>query len=447
MSRQKFLIPLIFFLLVGMTEANSRVAFSRPGNMMRIPNMDNALYRNLLVFDVSSEILSIKTKQSNSAFSVKTMSKSGYQYGLSIVKPVEPINSVELGFHLQKNILLYGDVHLDAGIEDVLLRQIDDTTRSYGLDTKGVSFFTVLSSTKEFSYFAITTHLGFGSGKINEDSHMYVSNPKQNIGVFLGFNFKTPLLKKNGGINFLTEFDGKGINVGVHVPLLNSTHINLGITHFEDFGDFATEDDIDWRPLSSDAPSITFGIGINIPRIFDSDDDAKLFGEGVYAETDSSILYYDPICTDVVETLRDSIKVGKNMIENLNDFNNMLQHNEAVLVDSTRKSLLREQISQSNQNKAMRHLSRSLRYFYDEQYRVALSEVNIAIELNPNLAIAYGRRGSIYYKLGDERRATLNWNVALQLDPEFTEIYDILQATNENRLKHIEIGKTQENIR
>jgi tetratricopeptide (TPR) repeat protein len=73
--------------------------------------------------------------------------------------------------------------------------------------------------------------------------------------------------------------------------------------------------------------------------------------------------------------------------------------------------------------------------------------VNIAIELNPNLAIAYGRRGSIYYKLGDTRRATLNWNVALQLDPEFTEIYDILQAADENRLKHIEIGKTQENIR
>ena len=116
-------------------------------------------------------------------------------------------------------------------------------------------------------------------------------------------------------------------------------------------------------------------------------------------------------------------------------------------MDSTRKSLLREQISQSNQNKAMRHLSRSLRYFYDEQYRIALSEVNIAIELNPNLAIAYGRRGSIYYKLGDDRRSTLNWNVALQLDPEFTEIYEILQAADENRLKHVKIGKTQENFR
>ena len=72
---------------------------------------------------------------------------------------------------------------------------------------------------------------------------------------------------------------------------------------------------------------------------------------------------------------------------------------------------------------------------------MALSEVNIAIELNPNLAIAYGRRGSIYYKLGDTRRATLNWNVALQIDPEFTEIYEMLLAAEENRLMPVEISK------
>ena len=129
------------------------------------------------------------------------------------------------------------------------------------------------------------------------------------------------------------------------------------------------------------------------------------------------------------------------MTNNLIAHNNMLQHSEAILMDSTRKNLLKEQVSLANQNKSMRHLSRSLRYFYEEEYRTALSEVNIAIDLNPNLAIAYGRRGSIYYKLGDKRRATLNWNVALQLDPEFQEIYEMLQASDEDRLKPIEISK------
>ncbi len=450
MSKTKNLIPLIIILLAGVIEANSRVAFSRPGNMIRVPNVDSDMYKNLLAVNVSSEYLS--SSQSSSAFSVNTLAKSGYLYGISFVKPINPENSSELGFHLQKNMVEYGDVKLDVGIQDVILRQGSDIEDADGLDTKGVSLFAVLSSAKHFEDYAIATHLGFGSGKINEDSHLYVSNPKQNIGVFLGFNFTTPFLKKNGGINFLTEFDGKGLNIGVSIPILKSTHINLGITHFENFGDFATEDrtGTDRADLSSDAPSITFGMGINVPRIIDADEAealSKQLGDGIYGETDSSILYYDPICTDVVETLRDSIKVSKYMIDNLNDYNNMLQHKEAVLVDSTRKNLLREQVSQSNQNKAMRHLSRSLRFFYDEQFRNALSEVNFAIELNPNLAIAYGRRGSIYYKLGDNRRATLNWNVALQLDPEFTEIYDMLQAADENRLTPIEIGKTQENIK
>ena len=450
MSKTKNLIPLIIILLAGVIEANSRVAFSRPGNMIRVPNVDSDMYKNLLAVNVSSEYLS--SSQSSSAFSVNTLAKSGYLYGISFVKPINPENSSELGFHLQKNMVEYGDVKLDVGIQDVILRQGSDIEDADGLDTKGVSLFAVLSSAKHFEDYAIATHLGFGSGKINEDSHLYVSSPKQNIGVFLGFNFTTPFLKKNGGINFLTEFDGKGLNIGVSIPILKSTHINLGITHFENFGDFATEDHTgtDRADLSGDAPSITFGMGINVPRIIDADEAealSKQLGDGIYGETDSSILYYDPICTDVVETLRDSIKVSKYMIDNLNDYNNMLQHKEAVLVDSTRKNLLREQVSQSNQNKAMRHLSRSLRFFYDEQFRNALSEVNFAIELNPNLAIAYGRRGSIYYKLGDSRRATLNWNVALQLDPEFTEIYDMLQAADENRLTSVKIGKIQENIK
>ena len=355
--------------------------------------------------------------------------------------------------HFQKNILEYGDFKIDAGMQDFIFRQGTDTLNSDGLDTKGLSIFSVISTIKSFDDYTIATHLGFGTGKINEDSHLFNSNPKQNIGIFLGFNFTTSFLKNNGGLDFMTEFDGQGLNIGLSIPILKSTNINLGITNFENFGNFATEDKsgTEYKALSGDAPSITFGMQISVPKLFDPTEiiveDSKPLGDGIYAETDSSILYYDPICTDIVATLRDSIKVSKNMIENLTDHNNMLMHNEVILIDSTRKNLLKEQVSLTNQNQGMRHLSRSLRFFYDDEYRTALSEVNSAIELNPNLAIAYGRRGSIYYKLGDNRRATLNWNVALQLDPEFTEIYDMLEAADQKRLTSVEIGNKQEKVR
>jgi Tfp pilus assembly protein PilF len=63
----------------------------------------------------------------------------------------------------------------------------------------------------------------------------------------------------------------------------------------------------------------------------------------------------------------------------------------------------------------------------------ALNEVDIAIQLNPNLSLAYARRGSIYYKMGDIQRATINWNLALQIDPEYDDVRNILKVLQETR--------------
>ena len=445
MIGSKLFFLLIFLLNLSFVEAKSRISFSRPGKMIRIPSVDRSAFRKLLDINLSHEFLS--SFQGNSNFSINfPMGKLGYQYGISIVKPENPINSVEIGFHVQKNILVYGNINLDVGIQDILYRQSNDYTN--GLDTKEISLFAVLSSNKIFEDYAIYTHLGLGTGKIVQDSQLYISNPEQKIGTFFGFEFKTPLLKKNGGVSLLTEYDGMGLNIGLYIPILKIHQINIGITHFDDLGNFATEDKIgidNYALLTENAPSITLGFTMKIPKVYSIYDERSIhsfqLGKGIYSKTDSSILFYNPICTEVVETLRDSIRVEKNIIENLEDHNIMLLHKEAVLVDSTRKNLLRKEVGQSQQNEAMRHLSRSLRFFYNERYRDALSEINSAIETNPNLAIAFGRRGSIYYKLGDIRRATMNWNAALQLDPEFTEIYDMLKAYDENSLISVEISK------
>ena len=443
MVSPKLLFVLIFFVNFGFVEANSRVSFSRPGDMMRIPSVEHSALRRLLTINLSYEFLS--SSQGNSNFSINLPKrKSGYQYGISFVKPENPANSFELGFHLQKNILVYGNVNLDIGAHDIFLRMGNYST--IGFDTRDISFFAVLSNVKSITDYSISTYFGLGTGKIVQDSQLYQTNPEQKIGAFLGFQFRIPTLKKNGEINLLTEFDGMGLNIGLRIPILKLYQINVGVIHFDNIGNFATEDKFgtDYAKLSGDAPAITLGLTMNIPRLYGTHarnmSDYPI-GASIYSKTDSSILFYNPICTDVVETLRDSIRVGNNIIENLEAHNLMLMHQGAVLVDSTRKNLLREEVSQSKQNEAMRHLSRSLRFFYDGRYRDSLSEVNSAIEANPNLAIAYGRRGSIYYQLGDIRRATLNWNAALQLDPEFTEIYDMLKASDENRLKLVEMSK------
>ena len=140
-----------------------------------------------------------------------------------------------------------------------------------------------------------------------------------------------------------------------------------------------------------------------------------------------------------VETLRDSMALMNNEMRNLLVRLNAMEQNSKFLSDSLSSLKLETNISEKNMNEALRHLSKSLRYFYAGDYREALKEVDLALELNPDLALAYARRGSIYYKLGDVQRATINWNLALRLDPEYTDVRNILKALNENKLKSASI--------
>jgi Tfp pilus assembly protein PilF len=83
----------------------------------------------------------------------------------------------------------------------------------------------------------------------------------------------------------------------------------------------------------------------------------------------------------------------------------------------------------------MRHLSQSLRLYYQGDFTQALDEVEKAILLQPKTAMAYARKGSIYYKLNQLDRATLNWNIALKLDPEYQEVRAMLNALKNNKLR------------
>ena len=134
-------------------------------------------------------------------------------------------------------------------------------------------------------------------------------------------------------------------------------------------------------------------------------------------------------------SLRDSLRIADFEIDNLHGQLAMRNQSGIVMVDSVRSMQLRIEMMKSNMNVTMRHLSASLQHYYKEDYRDALQEVEMAIQLNPDLAIAYARRGAIYYKLGDTQRATINWNMALKLDPEYDDIRNALRALKENRLK------------
>tara|TARA_B100001250_G_scaffold413921_1_gene449770 strand:- start:552 stop:1871 length:1320 start_codon:yes stop_codon:yes gene_type:complete len=433
MVKYKYIYILIL-LGFNILSANSRVAFSRPGNMIRIPNYafneENPYFFSIAI---SSEIVNFSNdyqsnygKSSNSG-SIKMQTDSGFTFGLTAGNIIDPANIGEVGFHFQKSMFKHGDVSLSMGMQDILYRQDGDEVMRIG----DISFFGVLTSRKSFDEYRLAINVGAGTGKVKYDPHVDgESTSPTGTGLFLGFNLNTPYLSHNGGMELIVEYDGSGINMGTIIPFTNDYSMSLGMTHLNKLGEFATETKLgdDYQILQPDAPAFSVGLAMNIPNAAE----VSLLRDSEYPD---DITNREIELLKQIATLQDSVNLMNNEITALSDNNLLLQHKVAMFMDSTRVFHLKEQANQSITNRVARHLTRCLRHFYQEDYRDALVEIDKAIDLNPNIALAYARRGSIYYKLGDLQRATMNWNIALKLDPEFEEIQELLLASKEERLQ------------
>lgn len=56
-------------------------------------------------------------------------------------------------------------------------------------------------------------------------------------------------------------------------------------------------------------------------------------------------------------------------------------------------------------------------------YDQALAHLNRAIELDPNYAYAYHKRGSVYFKKGDYNHSITDFSTAITLNPDFAPTY------------------------
>ncbi|MFM2026052.1 MAG: hypothetical protein RLZZ339_767, partial [Cyanobacteriota bacterium] len=69
------------------------------------------------------------------------------------------------------------------------------------------------------------------------------------------------------------------------------------------------------------------------------------------------------------------------------------------------------------------YVNRGSLYYNQKKYELASDDYNKAIELNPNLAMAYNNRGGIYYNQQKYELALADWNKAIELDSNFAVTY------------------------
>jgi len=458
---------IIFLLLaINVFFANSRVAFSRPTTLLRTPGVQQRTAETnqyLFTAGFSTETVNFDLPSMGTSLYLHTYTTNGVNIGLSYTSLADPRTKTqidttaanfeiptEIGLHLQKTIYKAGAINVDLGISDIMSRNWNGKA-----GFQNPSIYAIFSSHKEFDKFSIIYNFGFGSGKVALDEHIieadFENSGSSPIGYFLGFNLLTPEIPRlKNRLNLLFELDGTSINLGAKLPITNEYIISMGVVNFSGMGDFGNRSKVGQSDAAilPDASTICFGFEMNVPKI-NSDIARNPYGSPeqiIY--TEEAVGALQDSLNNIINTTKtqhdaiaDSIKFLTFSLENNAIENTSLQQKIAILEDSLYQHKNQQVVNTNNYNKASRHIARALRYYYEQDYNQALIEIDQAIELNPNLAIAYARKGTIYYSIGQVQSASINWNIALKLDPEYDEVREILEALKNNKLQSVDLDK------
>jgi len=428
---------LLLLLLLSFLLSNSRVSFLRPGAFMRTSNYEAYNANKLFSLSIGSEITSLgEITSHSSSFAFNKTNANGTTWGLSYtVLPYAGTDpsiansdiNYEIGAHFQSNIYSTGKTNITAGIHDFLLNDNEM------IALKDLSLFINFSNAVSINKYHLESLIGCGSGRLAFDPHTnFLSS--NTLGVYAALKLNTPLLSNWGGVNFITEFVHGGLNLGASIPFTREYNLSFGITHIENLSDFSSQSATPAEALEKDAPAFCFGLEIELPRV-NTQKTRKVAQEYpilfINGKVDSSLFE----AGQYIYFLQDSLSLLTQKINKVSGDNIALTLQNQSYQDSLNSLILESNINVNKHNKSMRHLSTSLRFYYQGNFQQALQEVEAAILLQPNTAVAYARKGSIYYKLNQLDRATLNWNIALKLDPEYTEVRDMLNALKENKLR------------
>ena len=460
----KYNTKLIIFILLttSLFYSNSRVAFSRPQTVYRTPSsFFPDLGEGKLSLGFSSELIDFEVPSSSSgAFINAKINK--WNFGLTYValpdyRSLNQINAdsddagteaiegplseapYEVSMHLQRRIYGYKSLYMDCGLQDITLKSFSSEKGLFD----DASFFFVVSNNKKYNTYDLTINYGFGTGKIGSDSHNYNDTSGAAMSPFLSLLLNTPFF--NNKMNLMFEYDGSGINVGTQIPITDIYSLRLGVSHLNKitkWGQRASEEGGEAVQLEGDAPAFMVGFVMNIP---DLSSDQERIKKSMLDPEKSKYGEFEPLVivdsTKIkkqereISGYKDSLNIYRSELQKNYNENAHLRKELGVLQDSTKKILLDIQINKSKTNEAMRLFQKSQDLLIEEKYYEALDTIDKVIELQPNLSIAYARRGTIYFYLNDTKAASMNWNIALKLDPEYYQVRDILEGLKTGKIE------------
>ena len=169
---RKISILAIFAFLQILTYANTRVAYLRPGPMMKIPYTSIAPSPYFFTAGTGTEIHNLAPFNTATGAYYSMDFTNGWSWGVSTATGGDTTRlanlevstykaPVEFGFHFQKRVLVRDNISFSLGLQDIIF---ENNKAGLNLDPAQLSFFGIVSSESEINNYTFNTFIGFGTG-------------------------------------------------------------------------------------------------------------------------------------------------------------------------------------------------------------------------------------------------------------------------------------------
>ena len=158
--KQQIINIIILVFLSSALLSSTRVAYTRPGLMMRVPSSSNQKSPYLFRTGFGAEIHNFDPINTAKGVYFDMELSRGFSFGFSAVQGGDTSKidllaqsqysaPVEFGFHFSQRVFVYNDISLSVGLQDIVFQSKQTEDQILSLNTSLLSFYTVLASEKD----------------------------------------------------------------------------------------------------------------------------------------------------------------------------------------------------------------------------------------------------------------------------------------------------------
>ncbi|RAP27139.1 hypothetical protein DID74_00970 [Candidatus Marinamargulisbacteria bacterium SCGC AG-333-B06] len=410
---------LMLTILLCITQPIYGAVYNLPSHLTNIPIYTHFDKKDIIT-GISSGFYTIDGS-AQYEFDLKTM----FAFSNRLLIGGNMVNKADFVIHMHYQFYstIESKLKVSGGITDIALSGKSEIS---SFDNYSVTQKNALSPYITASYLTEIAryHVGFGGGRFQ-----YSDRDSSHLKNFDGLFFGVEIPVSTAFINI--EYDGKDFNIGASIPMTHRTTFYGSLTEFYRFENDGSNN---INPQYNNQPLRWFSFGINHRFNFSKPDEEKEIDIQRFSLKEKHV---KKIVTELNKTYNDEINKWRDergdLIEEINRLKQAVKEDIRYIdkEEFESKEAFRQRYLSTNQETSEKVLSyyyESFEYYAQKQYYEAIQVLQKAIALNPYLPQLYVRMGSIYFDLNLTKMALLQWEKALELDPQNLKLQERVSA-------------------